>query len=78
MPPTSFLLGPLKKEVIQKVVLRYRFQNMIVFPFVKLGLHAKDETHSSKIQQVMAIFVYQGEAKSQFQKILKYQNLAQI
>ena len=44
----------------------------MIFPLVKLGLHAKDETHSSKIQQVMAIFVYQGEAKSQFQKILKF------
>ena len=50
----------------------------MIFPLVKFRLHAKDETHSSKFQQVMAIFVYQGEAKSQFLKILKSRNLAQF
>ena len=50
----------------------------MIFPLVKFRLHAKDETHSSKFQQVMAIFVYQGEAKYQFQKILKSCNLAQF
>ena len=47
----------------------------MIFPLVKFRLHAKDETHSSKFQQVMAIFVYQGEAKSQSQKSLKSRSI---
>ena len=35
-------------------------------------MHAKDNLSISKIERVMAIFVSQGEAKSQFLKYLKF------
>ena len=68
MSPNSFLLGPLKKEEIEKVHVQPGIQ---YFLLTKLGLHVKYESCIFKIEQAMAIFVHQGEAKSQFHKILK-------
>ena len=45
---------------------------------VKSGLYAKDESCSFKIKQDMAVFVQQGDAKSEFHQILKYKNLSQF
>ena len=44
----------------------------------KIRLNPKDEPSISKIERVMAIFVSQGEAKSQFRQIFKSQNLTQF
>ena len=45
---------------------------------MKIRLNPKEELSISKIERDMAISVSQGEAKSQFLKILKSQNLAQF
>ena len=45
---------------------------------MQIRLNPKEELSISKIEQVMAVSVSQGGAKSQFLKILKSQNLAQF
>ena len=45
---------------------------------MKIRLNPKEELSISKIERDMAISVSQGEAKSQFLKILKSRNLAQF
>ena len=41
------------------------------FLLSKLGLYVKDEPCIFKIKRVMAIFIHQGDVKSQYHKILK-------
>ena len=49
LPPASFLLGPLKKEVIHKLVLRLIFPK-IIFILIKLDFYVKNESFSFKIK----------------------------
>ena len=45
---------------------------------MKIRLNPEEELSTSRIERDMAISVSQGEAKSQFLKILKSRNLAQF
>ena len=75
LPPSS--LAPWKRRELKKC--SYDLAPKIwFFLLAKLGLHVKAECCSFKIERVMALFVHQGEAKSQFPQILKSQNLAQF
>ena len=75
LPPSS--LAPWKRREFKKS--SYDLAPKIwFFLLVKSGLHAKDESCSFKIERVMAIYVNQGDMKSQYHQILNYQNHAQF
>ena len=66
-PPSSFLFGLLKKDVIYTVVLQPICENMIFSTIIRLACNIW--------ALYLQINVHQCDAKSQFHKILKSWNL---